>query len=199
MKKILYILTLISLVFLACKHELPIIEINKVSEFKYTPNSIQLFENQDTTSFLPTYNSVSKASFSLSVNPQTNLISIDSSTGIIKIEKGLAVGTYQVDIEATNTDGVQYFFDAYQVTINANLTTFDAFVKPIIQQKCASCHTSGSSAFTKYENSKLFIDAILDRVQRQTDEPGFMPDSRPPLSAEEINVIKKWNSDGLIQ
>lgn len=75
-------------------------------------------------------------------------------------------------------------------------------VKPIIQNSCVSCHSStGSASFaplTNYVETKNAIVKIINRIQRPDGDPQKMPVGGS-LSSSQIETIKKWQTDGLIE
>lgn len=82
---------------------------------------------------------------------------------------------------------------------SANEVSFASQIRPIITQNCSPCHTSvqNSLNFTVYANAKSKINQILDRVNRQPNEAGFMPKGKEKLSDEEIKLIRAWKDTGL--
>ena len=75
-------------------------------------------------------------------------------------------------------------------------------VKPIIDANCIVCHSSGGSAsfrpLTSYDEVETHIDTILDRIQRPNGDPQKMPQGGS-LSQPNIDIIKKWKADGLLE
>lgn len=85
---------------------------------------------------------------------------------------------------------------------NSGTVTYTVNVKSIIDGNCVSCHgaSNPSAGFniSTYANSKNSINAIIDRVDLQTGQPGVMPPSgRMPES--KIQILKDWQTQGLIQ
>lgn len=83
-----------------------------------------------------------------------------------------------------------------------NLVKYDSEVKPIIQSNCISCHAvSGAAAYyplTTYAETKNAINSIIDRIERPSGDPSKMPQGGT-LSQSQIDVIKKWKTDGLLE
>jgi uncharacterized membrane protein len=92
----------------------------------------------------------------------------------------------------------------------AEAVDFAHEVLPILQKHCAKCHTNG-----RYEGAISLDtrDAVLESgiaevgasadsslIQRVLEEdPELrMPLEAPPLSAEEVNVLRRWVDSGLI-
>lgn len=75
-------------------------------------------------------------------------------------------------------------------------------IKPIIDNNCTVCHSpNGASGFfplTDYTLVKNAVDDILDRIQRPAGDPQKMPQGGS-LSPTQIELIKKWKTDGLQQ
>ena len=76
--------------------------------------------------------------------------------------------------------------------------TFKNDILPIISLNCSPCHTSGSESFKIYSNAKLRVEELLRRTQLQNTDSDFMPSGRTPLSNKEIEIIKSWKQDGLL-
>lgn len=80
-------------------------------------------------------------------------------------------------------------------------TTYNGHIKPIIDNNCVVCHgTTGASAglsLTNYSQVKNAIQTrgLLNRINSSTKpmpQSGKMPQSN-------IDVITKWNTDGLLE
>jgi mono/diheme cytochrome c family protein len=82
------------------------------------------------------------------------------------------------------------------------VVTYNKDVKAIIQNNCVVCHSPvGSNPYfplTDYTATKNTVDNILDRIQRANGDPLKMPQGGT-LSPGDINIIKKWKSDGLLE
>jgi uncharacterized membrane protein len=103
--------------------------------------------------------------------------------------------TYQ-DIETPPTTGTPDPEPAAKISYTKN-------VKSIIDTKCISCHQTGKSAafrpLTTYAEVKAAVEnaGLLNRIQLQNGEQGIMPQGGR-MSQTNIDLIKKWNTDGLI-
>ena len=71
-------------------------------------------------------------------------------------------------------------------------------VKPILESNCTACH-SGSSPYgglslDTYTTVYYAIKSgdVLDRIQREPNQPGFMPSGGQKLSIEDISVIQTF-------
>lgn len=82
------------------------------------------------------------------------------------------------------------------------IVTYNKDVKAIIQNNCVVCHSpTGANPYyplTDYTLVKNAVDNILDRVQRANGDPQKMPQGGT-LSLNDINLIKKWKADGLLE
>ena len=72
--------------------------------------------------------------------------------------------------------------------------TYEANVKPIFEQRCARCHSTGSLNWMKYDNAFLYKDSIRWRVWAVRNMP---PDFS--ITEEERNTIKEWVDQGARQ
>ena len=65
---------------------------------------------------------------------------------------------------------------------------------------CGSCHLAGGShpkKFDNYTSTKNNINEILKRVQQSPGSDEFMPQGGSKLSTTNIELLKKWQADGL--
>lgn len=94
------------------------------------------------------------------------------------------------------------FEDISESTPITQTVKYTENVKPIIQNNCISCHSaSGSAAYyplTNYAETKTAIDNIISRIQKPVGDPEKMPQGGS-LSQNNIDIIKKWNADGLLE
>jgi len=86
------------------------------------------------------------------------------------------------------------------VTPPSTSTTFMTDIQPLIQKNCSNCHVTGGTRptnYTDYATAKAAITEILDRVQRPRGTVGAMPQGRDFISAADLALLKKWQTDGL--
>ena len=82
------------------------------------------------------------------------------------------------------------------------ITSYSKNVKSIIDGNCISCHQAGRSAafrpLTTYTEVKTAVEnaGLLNRIQLQTGQQGIMPQAGR-MSQTNIDLIVKWNTDGL--
>jgi predicted ATPase with chaperone activity len=80
--------------------------------------------------------------------------------------------------------------------------TYAANIQPMMVANCTPCHfppKGNKKAYDTYTSVKGDIDEILNRINKNPDEKGFMPFKHPKLSDSTINVFVKWKSDGLVE
>lgn len=77
--------------------------------------------------------------------------------------------------------------------------SFDNDIKPIMLAKCAPCHVGKSKeeAYDNYQSTKQDIGIILERVNKNPSERGFMPKRKEKLPDSLIAVIKEWRNEGM--
>lgn len=80
-------------------------------------------------------------------------------------------------------------------------TTYSINVAPLIQAKCSPCHlpTKGGrkANFETYDGAKKYGAEMLERVQLNATDRGFMPLKHEKLPTAEILIFKKWLEQGL--
>jgi hypothetical protein len=122
-------------------------------------------------------------------------ITINASTGVVQVGKNLAHGTYSLNITATNALGSQTVEAAVQVVSEAVVFEGSNGVKAFVQEKCRSCHTSGPQPiFTNFTTARTNIANIISRTAS-----GNMPQGGPALSAQEVDLFRQWQADGLLE
>ena len=78
---------------------------------------------------------------------------------------------------------------------------FEDSLKPVIVAVCSPCHTPGRGQLPSYltaATTQKDIDDILQRIQLQPTERGFMPLRGHRLSDTAINLFKHWKADGFV-
>jgi len=171
------------------------------SNLVYSPNTLTVTQNTAMSSVMPTIVGTPTITYSLTATPTTKSITITNTTGVINVASTAAVGTYTITIIATNGVGTSVVFpNAFTVVVTpapvSTKTTFEADVKAIFAQNgCVSCHGDLST----YSAAKSRVTLILDRIQRQPNQGGFMPQTGNKVPDEQIKSIQKWLSDGLLE
>ena len=84
--------------------------------------------------------------------------------------------------------------------------TYTSRVKAIIDNNCITCHANvpvngAPMPLTTYDNVKTAIEnrGLLDRISRQNGQPGLMPNGGPRMPQTNIDLIVRWNTEGLQQ
>ena len=82
-----------------------------------------------------------------------------------------------------------------------------AKIAPIVKLNCVPCHEANSGA--NFEARKKFVDnfaiakefssTIENRIQRETTAAGFMPRGKAKLAQADIDLVKQWIADGLLE
>lgn len=80
-------------------------------------------------------------------------------------------------------------------------TNYKTMVSDLISTKCTPCHLPTKGGFKtsldNYDAVKKYISDIIVRVQLPSSEKNYMPFKKPPLTKEEINLLIKWNEEGM--
>ena len=80
-----------------------------------------------------------------------------------------------------------------------NNITYAANVKPLMETHCTPCHfppKGNKKAYDNYTAVRTDIDSILNRVNKNPGEKGFMPFKHPKLPDSTINVLVQWKNKG---
>lgn len=81
-------------------------------------------------------------------------------------------------------------------------TNYTANIQPLMVANCTPCHFPPKGNKKPYDNYlavKTDIDSILNHIQKNPGEKGFMPFKHPKLSDSTINVFVLWKKDGLLE
>ena len=84
----------------------------------------------------------------------------------------------------------------------ASKVTYVANVQPIVAGSCSPCHIppqGNKKPYNSYATVKADIDEIINRIQKNPGEKGFMPMRHPKLADSTILVFVNWKKDGLIE
>lgn len=160
----------------------------------YSPDSVFVNNGDSFSSQKPTILGTSPFTYSITVNPTTPEISINSE-GIISSTDNLTIGNYKISVEVTNQAESVIFNEALTIENNISKTTFTDDVFPIINLNCGGCHPS----YRNYSSASSAANSILNRIERNPGSPGFMPRGGNALPSEDIEAIRNWISDGLIE
>lgn len=91
------------------------------------------------------------------------------------------------------------------VEVGPDLVTYQD-VAPIFSDNCLNCHSNppqngapmSLSSFNDVMNAVL-NRGLLDRISRNDGANGLMPLGGPRLSQQSIDLIVRWNEDGLLE
>ncbi len=79
-------------------------------------------------------------------------------------------------------------------------------VKPIIDNVCLVCHSNppqngAPMPLVSYENVKEAVQNrnLINKISLNEGDNGLMPLGGPRLPQSSINLIVKWNTDGLLE
>lgn len=175
------------------------IVVNKPSNLTYNPSTLTTDQGTASSSSAPNVQGNAPITFGMTVNPANANISINANTGVISASASVALGTYNVSVSAINLGGTVVFNNALTIVVKeilvSNKTTFSKNVKPILEASCGGCHAYSSN----YAAAKSAANSILNRVQIPQGGGGMMPRGGQRLSESDINVIKQWITDGLLE
>ena len=80
--------------------------------------------------------------------------------------------------------------------------TYQGAILSLLQQKCSPCHFPSKggfkASFENYENALKYSAEMVSRIQLNPSDRGFMPFRNAKLDAGDIDIIKKWVSDGAL-
>ena len=86
------------------------------------------------------------------------------------------------------------------------LTTYNQNVKSIIDNNCIRCHAStplngAPMSLVTYEQVKQAIQnrGLLNRISLENGNSSLMPQGGPRLPQATIDIIVKWQQDGLLE
>lgn len=97
----------------------------------------------------------------------------------------------------SGTLAFQYCSSSRKVQNEAPVT-YEGHVHPVIMNNCSPCHTGGKQeTLNNYEAARHEIDEIVERVQKNPDEKGFMPFKHPKLPDSTISIFVKWKQAGM--
>ena len=80
--------------------------------------------------------------------------------------------------------------------------TYTANVQSLVAANCSPCHfppKGNKKPLNTYLAVTANIDSIINRIQKNPGEKGFMPFKHSKLSDSAINVFVQWKKDGLVE
>jgi len=97
---------------------------------------------------------------------------------------------------------VLQFCSSSKNAVKTNNVTYTANVKSLMETHCTPCHfppKGNKKAYDNYTAVRTDIDSILNRVNKNPGDRGFMPFKHPKLPDSTINVLVQWKKDGLLE
>lgn len=161
------------------------------SSLIYIPNSMSISEGITMSSSVPAISGTLPISYTINVSPSSQGISINTETGVITVYGTTPVGTYSVEVTASNPSGSTSA--TFTVDVITSLVSYAADIKPILAPKCGSCHTK----YKNYTGTKADINLIINRINRAQGSAGFMPKNGNKLPQSQLDLIQQWLDDGL--
>jgi hypothetical protein len=82
------------------------------------------------------------------------------------------------------------------------IITFEKNINPLLKTTCSPCHFPGggrANTWDNYTKTKNLITGIIERVEKDPTNNGFMPKGGSPLTVSQIAILKKWIDDGLLE
>ena len=83
---------------------------------------------------------------------------------------------------------------------SAPVTTYEGNIKPVIEASCAPCHIAGKGnkkALDNFANASAEADEMIERIQKNPGDHGFMPMRNPKLPDSSIAIFVDWKKTGL--
>jgi hypothetical protein len=82
-------------------------------------------------------------------------------------------------------------------------TTYTGSLQTVIMANCSPCHIpakgGNKEAYDNYANVVKDIDAMINRIQLNPGDRGFMPFRGKKLNDSTINVFKQFKADGMLE
>ena len=92
--------------------------------------------------------------------------------------------------------------ESFTDSANCNLgnTTYKGDIQKIINSNCAysGCHYRNIETFdySTYEGLKTSVGSIVNRINRDVDDPLYMPQNKAELNACDLQKLRTWVSRG---
>ncbi len=86
--------------------------------------------------------------------------------------------------------------------VTSSKITFTKNIQPLIRDKCAPCYVSGGDRSNKYDDYNTLstlVTGVIGRVIKEKTDPLFMPKNGVKLTTTELNLLRKWIDDGLLE
>ena len=80
--------------------------------------------------------------------------------------------------------------------------TYVADIQPLVVKHCSPCHIppqGKKEPLNTFAAMKSNIDEVIESIQKNPGEHGFMPARKPKLSDSTITVFVNWKKGGLLE
>jgi hypothetical protein len=170
-----------------------------LSGLTYSPNTLNVDHGVSTNSATPTIIGTAPITYKITVSPAAAGISINSTTGVITSATSVALGTYTISVTASSTAG-----SGSSTTTTYTLAVVPSYaldIASIMSSQCTSCHGGGQSPnLSTYTNVKNNINNVITDVTTTTSTSTnhIMPPSGTKLTTAQVNLLKQWQSTGML-
>lgn len=209
MKKIIYI-GISVILFIACKHETvnnsTTTIVTAPSNFSYNPSGSNITQGVAGNSATPTIkNGQGTISYSFKGTVPAG-VSISSGSGLISWNANVAVGSYSLTVQASNSAGSVTAI--YSLTINSATSNgtvcFSTQILPLYVTYCAmsGCHNSGSRAEgIELDTYTTIMNGIVANNPNGSRYYTVLGGKMPPkssgqLTSTQIALISQWITEG---
>lgn len=121
----------------------------------------------------------------------------------MKIQSGLLL-IFSVLLFGCSTNTLDDLVDVVQIEEEELITFQD--VAPTFSNNCTQCHSNppqngAPMPLVSFENVREAVlnRGLIDRISRTEGAPGLMPRGGPRLPQTRIDLISRWNTDGLLE
>jgi hypothetical protein len=137
--------------------------------------------------------------FSIADSPAPWL-AIDDASGVISISETATPGVYEIPILVSNDVGEVRIDRAVEIIVRA-FVTFNDDIKPLVEFRCAPCHTfgTGTENLTVYETAAKKPDKIVTRIELPSTDRLAMPPGGPQLTELNRSLFIRWRDEGLMR
>jgi hypothetical protein len=97
---------------------------------------------------------------------------------------------------------LQFCTGPKKASTKAPSITYVGNIQPIVVNSCSPCHIppqGNKKPYNTYASVKADIDEIINRIQRNPGEKGFMPQRHPKLSDSTINLFVQWKNTSMLE
>ncbi len=98
--------------------------------------------------------------------------------------------------------GLLQFCTATKTAVAEPSMTYVANISPVMITSCSPCHFPPKGKkipLDNYESVKSNIDEIIESIEKDPSQKGFMPFKHAKLSDSTIALFNLWKKDGLAE